>query len=221
VAFELDCRISNSTNRDGENSVEELLIEQREIWRVLENCRQDRINEECTAPINQSSATNLQPVNNSIAKRTSVADRASTIADSGKLKRDSRPKKASKSVTVDDASPEEIQTLLLQQKNISVREIELEEQSQRQLTSELLELTSILKESTTLMNETINIQNKQLAEIFEHAEENVEELDEQKENMNKQQQLQAHSVWTTVWTLVTVFVTFSMTYAVIRMFPKP
>mmetsp|Transcript_12780 Transcript_12780/g.23664 ORF Transcript_12780/g.23664 Transcript_12780/m.23664 type:complete len:269 (+) Transcript_12780:122-928(+) len=121
----------------------------------------------------------------------------------------------------DISSSADLQTLLLQQKNISAREIAQEEKTQQELTSELLELTSLLKENTIVMNETIQLQNTQLTEMYEHAEDNVEELDEQKEKMNKQQQLQSNSLWTTVYALITVFVTFTLTYVVIRLFPKP
>lgn len=229
VAFELDRRISM---HKGKNHCE-LKDKQENIWRKLNELRctvSEANGTTCDLDDSDDFSCNHSSFSSNSYKKEGIHgsshDHIREAKTSSMLKDDGSEPRIHISETKDSSSGSvsssaDIQSLLLQQKNISAREIAEEEKSQRELTSELLELTGVLKENTVLMNETITVQNKQLESIYHHAEDNVEELDEQRDKMNKQQQLQSSSLWSTVWALLTVFACFSLTYGVIRAFPKP
>ena len=121
----------------------------------------------------------------------------------------------------DTSSAEQIQSLLLQQKDEATRAFEQERQTQADLTAEVSRLTGALKEATLQMSRSVQEQNLHLDSLSHVAAENQAELEKQSGKTKEQANEMGTSVWATVGAVVWLVTLFVLTYVVIRLFPKP
>eukprot|EP01036_Dinobryon_divergens_P026969 gene26969-35674_t len=120
----------------------------------------------------------------------------------------------------DTISAENIQTLLLDQRISSAKELESEQRTQMTLLKDLTELTGILKDSTMQISRSVVEQNEQLSSIQLHAEENKEKLDNQRKQLNERSKKMESSLWNSMSLIVAVLLLFALTYIVIRLLPN-
>ena len=121
----------------------------------------------------------------------------------------------------DSSSAERIQSLMLQQKDLSVQALEQERRTQAVLSEEVSRLTSVLKEAALHMQHSLQQQNVHLDSLQHVAAENQTELDKQTGKTKEQVKEMTGSVWATVGSVVWMIAMFVATYVVIRLFPKP
>ena len=121
----------------------------------------------------------------------------------------------------DASSAEKIQSLLLQQKDLTTQALEEERKSHAMLSAEVASLTSALKDATIMMSKSVQEQNVHLESLEQAATENQTELDRQQKRAKEQTKVMFTSVWTTMASVIWIVSLFIATYIVIRLFPKP
>eukprot|EP01032_Pedospumella_encystans_P021216 gene21216-24078_t len=198
----------NLTTIEGDNNNTEILTKLRTQVKDVERVNQSsqRVPEVVVAE---------KPKTANVTEKTALANKVTKT-----LKEKHIAEETAAAVVADTASGERIQHLLQDQKDLSAKDLEVEQRTQAMLVNELTELTSMLKDSTIGINRAVKIQNIQLASMGVHAAENRDELEKQKQRMKESTQGMTSSIWSTVWTMLWVVGVFSATYAVIRLLPN-
>lgn len=133
----------------------------------IELSKQDEISPNSSDLISNQKEINILFLNNSNLYMTAHPSPSLKIKEQGVMNVTNLDMKKSKEVqksdfqdTVDTTSTANIQSLLQQQKDNYVRELEDEQKRHADLTNELAELTILLRESTEIISKTVKEQNK-------------------------------------------------------------
>jgi hypothetical protein len=160
-----------------------------------------------------------RPINDNTEKSSGDETVLGAAAELVSPKRSSFEFKTERSSDNQTISTERVQSLLKQQKDMSLEELETEEESQEKLTVEISELASALLESTVNIHDALQKQNVELSSIQTVAAENIVELAEQRGKMDERDKDMVAGLKETIFSILWTLLSFALTYIVIRLFP--